>query len=161
MSNPRRNFRPVGYLVLGLCLAVVYAAGFGVYQLWARQQALRQSPGYQELGIFWETWDILEQDFFGELPTAQERTYGAIRELLVLLDDPYTIFVEPQPRIVPPGVQCVVQFGHRQTFLCSVQHLLGPNLRARFQPAADAGRRGATKIAFNMTARTKTSRTPQ
>ena len=50
------------------------------------------------MGVFWEAWRIMEQDYYGELPTDQERTYGAIKEALVLLGDPYTIFVEPQPR---------------------------------------------------------------
>jgi carboxyl-terminal processing protease len=101
MSNPRRGFQLVGCLALGLCLAVVYTVGFGAYRLWERQQNPRQShdnPQEQQLGVFWETWDIMEQDFFGELPSARERTYGAIREMLTLLDDPYTVFVEPQPR---------------------------------------------------------------
>jgi carboxyl-terminal processing protease len=106
MPNSRRGFQLVGCLALGLCLAVVYAAGFGAYRLWQRQQnpqqfynnPQEQQLQEQQLGVFWETWDILEQDFFGELPSAQERTYGAIHEALTLLGDPYTIFVEPQPR---------------------------------------------------------------
>jgi carboxyl-terminal processing protease len=86
--------------MLGLCLAVVYAAGFGAYRLWERQQNPQQSLNnpQEQFEVFWEAWRILDQDFFGELPSTQERTYGAIRELLVLLGDPYTIFVEPQPR---------------------------------------------------------------
>jgi carboxyl-terminal processing protease len=40
----------------------------------------------------------LEQGYYGELPTEQERTYSAIKETLALLGDPYTVFVEPQPR---------------------------------------------------------------
>ncbi|MBN1814532.1 MAG: S41 family peptidase [Anaerolineae bacterium] len=100
MPNSRRGFQLVGCLALGLCLAVVYAAGFGAYQLWERQQNLQQSHNnpQEQFGVFWEAWRVMEQDFFGELPSAQDRTYGAIRELLVLLGDPYTIFVEPQPR---------------------------------------------------------------
>ncbi len=99
MSNSRRVFQLVGCLALGLCLAAVYAAGFGAYQLWQRQQNPQSNDTLQEqLGVFWEAWRVLEQDFFGDLPSAQERTYGAIREMLVLLDDPYTVFVEPQPR---------------------------------------------------------------
>jgi carboxyl-terminal processing protease len=99
MSNSRRGFQLVGCLALCLCLAVVYAAGFGAYQLWQRQQNSQSSDNLQEqLGVFWEAWRALEQDFFGDLPSSQERTYGAIREVLVLLDDPYTVFVEPQPR---------------------------------------------------------------
>jgi carboxyl-terminal processing protease len=99
MSNSHRGFRLVGCLALGLCLAVAYAAGFGAYRLWERRQDSQSLKSPQEqMGVFWEAWRVMEEDFFGELPSAQARTYGAVQELLTLLDDPYTIFVEPQPR---------------------------------------------------------------
>ena len=101
MSDSRRGLQLVGCLILGLCLAAVYAAGFGAYHLWERQYGSQQAvgaPQQERMGVFWEAWRIMEQDYYGELPTDQERTYGAIKEALVLLGDPYTIFVEPQPR---------------------------------------------------------------
>jgi carboxyl-terminal processing protease len=58
----------------------------------------RIGAGANSSGVLWETWDLLEQHFYGELPPPRERAYGAIHEALRLLDDPYTIFVEPQPR---------------------------------------------------------------
>jgi carboxyl-terminal processing protease len=39
----------------------------------------------------------LERHFYGGMPSVETRTYGAIRASLELLD-PYTVFVEPQPR---------------------------------------------------------------
>jgi carboxyl-terminal processing protease len=100
MSNSRRGFQLVGCLALCLCLATVYAAGFGVYQLWERRQnpQLANNPQQKQMGMFWEAWEILEDEFYGDLPSEQERTYSAIREMLSQIDDPYTIFVEPQPR---------------------------------------------------------------
>ncbi|MBN1979312.1 MAG: S41 family peptidase [Anaerolineae bacterium] len=100
MSDSRRGLQLVGCLVLGLCLAVIYAAGFGAYHLWERQYNPQRAvnDSQKQMGAFWEAWRVLEQGYYGELPTEQERTYGAIREALVLLGDPYTIFVEPQPR---------------------------------------------------------------
>jgi len=99
MSNSRSGLRLVGCLALSLCLVLVYAAGFGAYRLWERQQYPWQAANSSEqLGAFWEAWRIVEQDYYGELPTEQDRTYSAIREALALLNDPYTIFVEPQPR---------------------------------------------------------------
>jgi carboxyl-terminal processing protease len=77
------------------CLCLAYTAGFGAYSLW-NELADRRPSG--PLGVFWEAWDYVEQYFYGELPPPNERTYGAIREALLLLNDPYTIFVEPQPR---------------------------------------------------------------
>lgn len=86
---------------MGLCLAVAYVAGFGAYRLWERQynpQRVVNAPQQEKMGVFWEAWRVVEQDYYGELPTDQERTYSAIKESLVLLGDPYTILVEPQPR---------------------------------------------------------------
>jgi carboxyl-terminal processing protease len=101
MPNSKRGFQLVGCLALGVCLAVAFAAGFGVYRLWERQQnpqLVSAAQQQEQTEVFWEAWHILDGDFYGELPSAQERTYGAVRELLVLLNDPYTTFVEPQPR---------------------------------------------------------------
>ncbi|MBN1261289.1 MAG: S41 family peptidase [Anaerolineae bacterium] len=39
--------------------------------------------------------DILEQEYYGELPDAATLSYGAIRGMLFTLDDPYTTFIEP------------------------------------------------------------------
>jgi len=84
-------------LLVGLvaCLCLAYTAGFGVYRL---QDELKQVNRPRPLGVFWEAWDHIEQHFYGELSAPRERTYGAIREVLWLLGDDYTIFVEPQPR---------------------------------------------------------------
>jgi carboxyl-terminal processing protease len=77
------------------CMCLAFTAGFGSY--WLRARPVRSNRP-QTLGVFWEAWDQVEEHFYGELPSARERTYGAIRETLALLDDPYTVFVEPQPR---------------------------------------------------------------
>lgn len=45
--------------------------------------------------LFWEAWNIIQQDFYGDLPSEEELTYGAIRGATEALDDPYTGFVEP------------------------------------------------------------------
>jgi carboxyl-terminal processing protease len=41
---------------------------------------------------------LVEQDFYGDLPSDTQLVYSAIRGALTSLDDPYSIFVEPQPR---------------------------------------------------------------
>jgi carboxyl-terminal processing protease len=46
--------------------------------------------------LFWEAWDLIQQDYYGELPTEEEMTYGAIRGALNTLDDPFTGFIEPE-----------------------------------------------------------------
>lgn len=47
---------------------------------------------------YWEAWEILERDFYGPSPDPTARTYGAIRGLAESFNDPYTYFLEPQPR---------------------------------------------------------------
>ena len=44
---------------------------------------------------FWESWDLIREHHYGELPTDTEVTYGAIRGSLRALDDPYTLFTDP------------------------------------------------------------------
>ncbi len=53
---------------------------------------------WPEFHVFWEAWRLVEENFYGELPSPQTITYAAVRGALSALNDPYTIFVEPQPR---------------------------------------------------------------
>ncbi|RME57268.1 MAG: S41 family peptidase [Caldilineae bacterium] len=41
---------------------------------------------------------MLERDFYGPDPSLEQRTYGTVRGLVESYQDPYTYFVEPQPR---------------------------------------------------------------
>ncbi|HDQ73382.1 MAG TPA: S41 family peptidase [Chloroflexi bacterium] len=79
-------------MLIFICGCLSYGAGFSVYLLQERAQI------NHAFDVFWEAWDRVEDYFYGDLPTRQERTYGAIRGALALLGDPYTTFVEPQPR---------------------------------------------------------------
>jgi carboxyl-terminal processing protease len=45
--------------------------------------------------VFWEVWDLVQRNFYGELPSMQQVTYAAIRGMLNTLDDEYTAFLEP------------------------------------------------------------------
>jgi len=54
----------------------------------------------QDLGLFWEVWQIIQSEYYGDLPNQDELTYGAIRGAVSTLDDPYTAFVEPQAAAV-------------------------------------------------------------
>lgn len=61
--------------------------------------AASTSPeGQADLDIYWQVWRLLEQDFYGDDPAPTERMYGSIRGLAQSYNDPYTFFVEPQPR---------------------------------------------------------------
>lgn len=51
-----------------------------------------------DFNLFWEAWGHIENTFIGEIPTSKQLTYGAIRGAIALLNDPYTVFVEPVAR---------------------------------------------------------------
>ena len=51
-----------------------------------------------EFDLFWQAWDLIEANFIGDLPTAKEMTYSAIRGVVSSLNDPYTVFIEPVVR---------------------------------------------------------------
>jgi len=96
-------FRVVLAFLTGLFLvSLAFGSGFVVASFQPRQPQSKASENALldsgPLSIFQEAWDLIEKDFFGALPTNRERVYGAIRGLLGVVDDPYTVFVEPIPR---------------------------------------------------------------
>jgi carboxyl-terminal processing protease len=94
-------------VVCGLLLTVctgAYALGFAVQWLGYGPEKLVEVPDSllhpvaeepPEFELFWEAWGHVERSFYGDLPTDQEFTYGAIRGMLRSLADPYTYFIEP------------------------------------------------------------------
>jgi len=54
------------------------------------------ADGEQGLDLFWEAWQIIQNEYYGDLPNQDELTYGAIRGAVNTLGDPYTAFVEPE-----------------------------------------------------------------
>ena len=55
-------------------------------------------PGETEndpLALLEEVWQLLSREYYGDLPSPEDRTYGAIRGMLSTLDDDYTSFSEP------------------------------------------------------------------
>lgn len=102
MSGTLRHFVRVSVVVM---LAIVvtsaaFLAGFMASSSLAAAPAPaaeeRAGPEVESFSIFWEAWRILKRDFYGELPSSQKMTYGAIRGVLATLDDEHTVFVEPQ-----------------------------------------------------------------
>lgn len=51
----------------------------------------------QEFSLYWEVWHRVEEQFYGNIPAEPMSTYGAIKGALATLNDPYTIFIEPEP----------------------------------------------------------------
>jgi carboxyl-terminal processing protease len=88
-----------------LLVSLAFSSGFVVASFQPSQpdpaiplQAPLPQSSDGSLTIFREAYDLIEQDFFGPLPSNRERVYGAVRGLLETLDDPYTVLVEPIPR---------------------------------------------------------------
>lgn len=50
--------------------------------------------------LFWEVWDLVQRNFYGELPDMRTITYAAIRGMLSVLGDEYTAFIEPEPAAI-------------------------------------------------------------
>ena len=46
--------------------------------------------------LFWEAWRLIERDYYGDIPTDEEMTYGAIRGAVNTLGDPFTAFIDPE-----------------------------------------------------------------
>jgi carboxyl-terminal processing protease len=97
MADARRRQLPRLLAGLVACLCLAYAAGFGAYRLREQVAQGARSANPEVVRVLWEAWDRVEKHFYGPLPSVKARTYGAIRTSLELLD-PYTVFVEPQPR---------------------------------------------------------------
>ena len=93
------------YKIISTVLIAFFIFGIGIgvgYGLTLRLQpepataAPTDAPA--DFGLFWEVWHLVQDKFYGDIPTDTQTTYGAIKGALAALNDPYTVFVEPQPR---------------------------------------------------------------
>jgi carboxyl-terminal processing protease len=83
-------------LITGMVIGA-FAAGVGLTWLLMHGRTANAEES-AEFGVFWEAWHRVEGYFLGEIPPMQQVAWGAIRGALATLDDPNTIFLEPQPR---------------------------------------------------------------
>ncbi len=75
-----------------------FLAGYSVNQLLQPTEKAHPRAGESEyFDLFWEAWQIIEQEFFGEIPDPKELTYGIIQGALRVLGDPATMLIEPAP----------------------------------------------------------------
>jgi carboxyl-terminal processing protease len=82
-------------VVVAVIAGASFLAGFGVHQLISPTPVHPRAGESEYFDLFWEAWQIIEQEFFGELPDPKELTYGVIRGALGALDDPATMLIEP------------------------------------------------------------------
>lgn len=97
MRSNKRDLLAIIMVVLLVLLS--FGAGFLVNELVETQLGRGSNRDFEdEFVVFWEAWDLVDENFIGELPSGQDVTYGAARGSLQVLEDPYTIFVEPVAR---------------------------------------------------------------
>jgi carboxyl-terminal processing protease len=92
--------RILAVLAALIVLSLTFVAGYVAYPLIhvGARPALEQTQADDAMAEFWQVWHLLERDFYGEKPDETQRTYGAIAGMVQRFGDPYTYFVEPQPR---------------------------------------------------------------
>lgn len=89
--------------LLAVFLAIIaFVAGFGVNYFYLRQQpatAANSTPNGppQSFNLMWESWDILKNQFYYDIPEKNALVHGMIRGALESLGDSHTILVEPAP----------------------------------------------------------------
>lgn len=94
-------------IVLGLLMLLVcglaFVFGFGVnYFLSTRAPATASAsaspqPSPERLNLMWESWKIIKDEFYYDIPAYNALVHGMIRGALSTLGDPHTVLVEPAP----------------------------------------------------------------
>ncbi|GAB4209334.1 MAG: S41 family peptidase [Roseiflexaceae bacterium] len=82
-----------------------------------------------EFAPFWETWNLVEHEFYTREPLDQQRMVrGAIKGMLAALDDPYTVYQEPDLAALTSdymqgssgGIGIYLRLGEQQAFIDKV-----------------------------------------
>ncbi len=100
----RVSFRRIaGFLLIGLLIELAFFAGIMLGPQLTSVLAGRSSGGHAPL--LDEAWGVAESEFYGQLPTDQARTYGAVRGMMESFKDPYTAFYRAAAdRVAEPAV---------------------------------------------------------
>ncbi len=61
----------------------------------ATPSSVTGTDGKPSMDVFWEAWDIVQSSFYREVPSEQERIYGAIRGMVTTFGDEHTAFIDP------------------------------------------------------------------
>ncbi|MBI5568231.1 MAG: S41 family peptidase, partial [Chloroflexi bacterium] len=101
--------RAAGILLIGLLIEAGFVAGLLLAPTLLPVSPLKLGDG-NPTGLYGEAWDAAERSFYGQVPSATVRTYGAIRGMLQAFNDPYTSFFEP-PATQQQSEQLAGKFG--------------------------------------------------
>jgi carboxyl-terminal processing protease len=98
-GRPRENAEPEqrapGFNLI-LYTAVVVLIAMTSFVIGIMFERRNEPSGSADLATFWQAWDIIEQRYYGDLPSAEQRKWGAIDGMVASLGDPYTSFSEPE-----------------------------------------------------------------
>jgi carboxyl-terminal processing protease len=126
--------------ITSIVALVIFGSGAGTGFV-VRDLIIDDQPTDQEaedFSLYWEVWHHIEEQFYGEIPEESVSTYGAIKGSLDTLNDPYTLFIEPEPA-AQEKAQLEGQFGGIGAFVRRDEEgriLLDP---MSDQPAEQAG----------------------
>lgn len=93
-SPPTHPGRSLGTIRLLTLLIAVASLAFLGGVLFAN--AIDSPHNDRDFSVFWQSWDILEDEYYYPLPEDKELVYGAIRGLMSVSSDRYTFFVPPR-----------------------------------------------------------------
>lgn len=123
-------------MMAGVVFIVGAGSGYFIRDYVVKDQATEEQVS--EIALYWEVWNRVEEQFYGGVPEGAPLTYGAIRGSLAALNDPYTLFLEPEPA-AQEKADLEGQFGGIGAFVGRDEAgnvILEP---MRDQPAAQAG----------------------
>lgn len=86
-----------GLFMFTALLVLAFAAGFGAHWLLTRAPLPTSQP-QASMNLITDAQRLLHDNFLGSQPDEAAQTYGALRGLVQSYQDPYTVFIEPQPR---------------------------------------------------------------
>jgi carboxyl-terminal processing protease len=93
-----QNLTRITLALLASLLIFSLGAGAGYGAHWYLNRNEPKTEEIEQFGVYWEAWHIIEDKFYDDIPEHPIPVYGAVRGALGTLEDPYTIFIEPQPR---------------------------------------------------------------
>jgi len=92
-------------LLVSIVAAACYLVGFASQAIPAYLGKAEESEIFHpraeepsEFAVYWEAWNLVKENFYGELPDAKTQAYASIRGMLAALGDPNTFFIEPPDR---------------------------------------------------------------
>lgn len=95
-QTERQTVGKTSFLQIILVVAVIALIAVTAFLMGIMFERRTNPANSTEMASFWQVWDILEKDYYAELPTAEDRRYAAIEGLVTSLQDPFTSFARPR-----------------------------------------------------------------